>query len=222
MTFFAPLARSAAFVALMTVAACGAKKDISPEAVPLGDFALGHNIVVADKMQQVGPSREATPEEWKAAVGAEIDKIFSPYQGEKLYHVAVSVDAYALALPGIPVVLNPKSVLVISANVWDDAAGAKLNAEPKQITVFESASGKGVIGSGLTQTKEEQMANLSRNAVIKVQEWLAENPQWFGADVAVPTGAASAEEIQTLPEVALPPADGIVSQPLPENGLPAE
>ena len=61
----------------------------------------------------------------------------------------------------------------------DEAAQKKLNAEGKQITVFEGMSGETVIGTGITRTKKQQMEALSYNAVKRVEEWLLENPEWF-------------------------------------------
>jgi len=125
-------------------------------------------------------SRAATPEAWEAAIKKAVDDRFGRYNGSKLYNIGISIDAYALAPPGVPVVLKPKSVLVITANIWDDAAQKKLNPEGKQFTIFEKMSAETVVGSGLTQSKERQMEILSYNAVKKVEEWLLENPEWFG------------------------------------------
>ena len=89
------------------------------------------------------------------------------------------MDGYALAPPGIPVLLAPKSILVLSANVWDDAEARKLHAEPERITVFEGANATTIIGSGFTKTKEEQMRALSRNAARAIQNWILTNPDWL-------------------------------------------
>jgi hypothetical protein len=180
MTHSTPLRWLGALMIAALVAACGAPNDLGDAPPDLGNFRLGHNIVVTENMQMVPISRPATEEEWTAALKQAIDDRFSRFQGDKLYHIGINIDAYALAPPGIPVVVSPKSVLVISANIWDDAAGVKLHDEPRQFTVFESLSGATVVGSGLTQTKEEQMANLSRNAAYAVQRWMQENPEWFG------------------------------------------
>lgn len=179
---------------LAVLAGCAGSNDLAEPPVPLGDFALGYDIVVAKNAQKIAPSREATPEELKTALQAEIGKRFGRYEGDKLYHIAVNVDAYALAIPGVPVVVSPKSALVISVNVWDDAAGAKLNAEPKQMTVLESFSGKTVIGSGLTQSREEQIQNLAQNAAKAIENWLVKNRlEWFGE-----TAGLSEEELAAL------------------------
>jgi len=173
------LRQLAFFIGLAVLAGCGAS-DLEEPPVPLGNFALGLNIVVADNVQKVPISREASVEEWEAVMKDAVAKRFGRYEGTKLYNIGISVDGYALAPPGIPVVAAPKSVLVITANIWDDAAETKLNAEGKQFTVFESLSGETVIGTGLTRNKKEQMEALSYNAVKRVEEWLVDNPEWFG------------------------------------------
>jgi hypothetical protein len=167
-----------AFLSVVVLSACAAE-DLSKPPTPLGDFHLGYNIVVAKNAKTVGPSRPATPAEWEASLKSEIGKRTGRYDGNKLYHLGTGVDAYALAYPGIPVVLKPKSVLSVTVNVWDDSAQRKINAEPKVITVFEPFSPETFISSGLTQTKEQQMANLSANAARKINEWLVENKAWF-------------------------------------------
>ncbi|MFT4151612.1 MAG: hypothetical protein QM656_15530 [Paracoccaceae bacterium] len=176
------LARIAALVVGLSLLAACQKNDLNEPPEPMGNFALGLNIVVTEKMQKIAISREASQEEWKAAMTKAIDDRFRRYDatGTKLYNLGISVDAYALAPPGVPVVLKPRSALAITVTVWDDAAQTKLNPEAKQITVFEGMSGKTFIGSGLTQTKEEQMAILSYNAAKAVQDWMLEHPEWFG------------------------------------------
>lgn len=172
------LARMIAVLAVTLVGAC-ATDDLSQPPKAFGDFALGYNIVVAKNAQPVGPSRKATAEEWETALKTAIDARFSRYEGEKLYHIGIGVDAYALAVPGVPVVISPKSVLAITVNVWDDTAGRTVNAEPKQFTVFEGLTGDTVVGSGLTKTREEQMATLAANAARKINDWLVANAAWF-------------------------------------------
>ncbi|MDO9637224.1 MAG: hypothetical protein Q7J44_01625 [Pseudotabrizicola sp.] len=188
-----------------------AKNDLADPPVPLGDFALGLNIVVTDKTEKVPISRNATGEEWQSAMKKAVDARFGRYQGTKLYNIGISVDGYALAPPGIPVVAAPKSILVITANIWDDAAGQKLNADGKQITVFESLSGETVIGTGLTRNKQEQMDALSYNAVKRVEEWLLQNPEWFGLPPRPVPGAAVA------PTVVSAPVPGPVPRPVPAS-----
>jgi len=168
-------------IGLLVLAAC-ARNDLADPPVPLGDFGLGLNVAVADNVQMVPISRPAEPADWEAAIVKAVDDRFgaSRYQGAKLYNIGIAIDAYALAPPGVPLVVSPKSVVVITANIWDDAAEKKLNAEGRQFTVFEGLSGETLVGSGLTKSKKQQMETLAYNAVKRVEDWLLENPEWFG------------------------------------------
>lgn len=167
-------------VLLSGLGACTLPEAKNAPPADMGNFSLGYNVVLA-KDPVIGPlSRTADEGTWQTVIKDEIAKRFSGYEGDKLYHLGISVEAYVLALPGVPLVISPKSVLIFKVTAWDDAAGKKLNEEPKQITVLESVSKKTVIGSGLTQTKEQQQRNLAVNAARAVQDWLLKNPEWFG------------------------------------------
>lgn len=179
--------------ALFLLAACGGTEDIDGPLKPIGDFYLGHNIVVAANAQ-LGPfSREASAEEWEEVLGEEMERRFRRFDGDRMYHLAVSVDGYVLAVPGIPVVAAPRSVIIVGVTVWDDAAGGKINDTPHRITVLENLSGETVVSSGLTQSREQQMKNLSENAARSVENWLRQNIEWFQrpADEAPAAGADS-------------------------------
>ncbi len=209
------LRRVALFVGLSVLAACG-RNDLEDPPVPLGDFALGLNIAVADNVQKVPISREASPEEWEEVMKAAVADRFGRYGGARLYNIGISVDGYALAPPGIPVVAAPKSVLVITANIWDDATQTKLNPEGEQFTVFEGMSGETVIGTGLTRTKRKQMEVLSYNAVKRVEQWLVDHPEWFptGGGVPVPL-PAEGETVTTAQPAAMSPATSLPGLPVP-------
>lgn len=194
------LLRLVAPLALLILAACTAKDGLDDPPPELGDFRLGHNVVVGETARMVPPSRRATTEEWEAVLGAEIDKRLGRHQGEGLYHLGVSVDVYALAIPGIPVVVKPRSVLVVSVTVWDNATRSKINIDPGQLTVLENLglSGESIVGSGITQSKDQQMQNLSYAAARAIERWLAENKDWFSPDPAV-REAARAEAAVSRP-----------------------
>jgi hypothetical protein len=167
---------------LVGLTACTNPNDLDEAPVDLGAFDLGHNIVVAPNMTKGPVSRDATPEEWIASLTTAIDERFGRYEGDKLIHFGVSVEGFVLAQPGIPIVASPKSVLIINLTVWDDAAGAKLNETPEQITILESFSGKSFLGSGLTQSRETQMLGLSRNAAKQIEAYLVKKHAeegWF-------------------------------------------
>lgn len=224
------LRRVALLAGLALLAACG-RNDLEEPPVPLGDFALGLNIVVADNVQKVPISREASPEEWEEVMKEAVADRFGRYSGGRLYNIGISVDGYALAPPGIPVVAAPKSVLVITANIWDDATQTKLNPEGEQFTVFEGMSGETVIGTGLTRTKRKQMEVLSYNAVKRVEQWLLEHPEWFPAAGGVPvpkaaegeaaaTPAAAATATATAPATAAPTQPRRIPLPPPQTPSP--
>ncbi|EAQ04091.1 hypothetical protein OB2597_08114 [Pseudooceanicola batsensis HTCC2597] len=195
--------RLAALALVALVAACTDASDLSGPPADLGNFRLGHNVVVASKMRQAALSRSATEEEWVAALTKAMEERFGRYEGERLYHLGISVEGFSIAPPGVPLVVSPKSVLIVRATIWDDELGRKLNPEAKQFTVFESLTGETLVGSGLTQTREQQMQNLSRNAAKMVQNWLLQNPEWFpGIGTDDPESAPAAEEDAPAAETA--------------------
>ncbi|WP_163848850.1 hypothetical protein [Pseudooceanicola aestuarii] len=164
----------------LLVTACTNANDLDGPTRDLGDFSLGHNVVVSSKMQRGPMSREADQEVFAAAMKKAIDERFSRYDGDKMYHLGVSIEGYVLAQPGIPLVLSPKSILIVNVSVWDDLEQKKLTEKPEQITVFESLSGDTLVGSGYTKSAEEQMENLTRNAAKLIENWLVQNRDWFG------------------------------------------
>ena len=174
---------------IVAVAGCSRSgRDLDKPPVPLGDFRLGHNVVIAPKAVQGPLSRKVTKEELATSLKQAIGDRFERYEGDGLYHFGVSVEGYVLAIPGVPVVYNPKSIMIINLTVWDDAAGKKLNEEPVQLTVFESLTGETVLSSGLTQTKEEQLENLSINAAKQIEIFLkrqVDGAGWFAPEDAV-------------------------------------
>ncbi|MCU4655060.1 hypothetical protein N8I71_19640 [Roseibacterium sp. SDUM158016] len=208
--------------ALGILAACAAPDPLEEDLPDMGDFRLAHNIVVADNMQQVPPSRNATPEEWEAILTSEIDRRFGGYEGDRLYHIGIAVDGYALAPPGIPIVLSPRSVLVLSVNVWDDAAGVKLHEEPEQIMVFEGASAETmIVGSGIARNREEQMQILARNAARRIQLWMLQNPEWFNIDPdAAAAAAAEVEELAAAAEPGAEAAEAAAAECIPTDDVP--
>lgn len=171
---------AALMVAVGLVAACQTN-DLKKAPTPLGNFQLGVNVAVTDKMQVPGISRKVTPEEMKAAMTKAVaDRFAYPrYQGDNLLNIGVFVDGYLLAPPGVPIVLSPSSVMIVTVNVFDDSSGEKLNSG-QQMTVIEKGSTSTFIGSGLTQTKEKQLETLTYNVAKRIEIYLLENPEWIG------------------------------------------
>ena len=189
--------------ALLTVlAACNSARDLDGPTVALGDFYFGHNIVVAENATRGPLSREAAPEEWEEVIRTEMDRRFRRFDGDRLYHLAIGVDGYVLAMPGVPVVAAPKSALIFGVTVWDDAAGDKINERPHRITVLETLGGDSLVGSGLTRSREEQMQDLAQNAARAVENWLRENIEWFERpppEEAAPDEGLAGEAPQVVP-----------------------
>lgn len=169
-----------ALALFLTLAACDPTRDLKDPPKPMGAFKLGHNIAVA-RSPSVGPgSLTATEAEWQAAMTKAVEDRFGVYEGERLYHIGISIDGYILSILDAPLLPTPKPVLIVTANVWDDALGRKLNDEAKQITVI----GGTFAGTGVAPSKDEQMANLAASAAKAVQNWLLEHPDWLRMDGA--------------------------------------
>lgn len=196
--------------AAFALAACSVdgNKDLAEPAVPLGQFKLGHNVVIADKAVKGPLSRGVTKDELSTALQSAIADRFDRYDGDKLYHFGVSVEGYVLAAPGIPLVYSPKSLMIINVTIWDDAAGVKLNEKPQQMTIFESLSGETVLSSGLTQSKEEQLENLTVNASKQIELFLVRQQKkngWFGGLSKVTPGAgdeSAASDLDAIEDAA--------------------
>lgn len=181
--------RQAVFLlAGLCLAACTGARDLDAPLVPLGDFSLGHNVVVAPKVQTTSTvSREVPKEQLTEALQSAIAERFDRYEGAKDYHFGVSIEGYVLAKRGVPVVAAPKSAMIIRLTVWDDARGVKLNEEPEQLTVLETLDGASVVGTGWSQSAETQLLNLSRNTAQRIEDylvrmkteegWFEENPE---------------------------------------------
>lgn len=179
-----------ALFALVFLVSCEDGRDLDEAPAALGDFKLGHSIVIAPNLVKGPLSRDATKEQWIAAMDKALEDRFRRYEGEdkKLYHFGVSVEGYVLAQVGVPLVLQPKSVLIFRVTVWDDEKGIKLNEEPHEITVLESLSANTMAGSGLTQTSEEQMQNLVIKGAKALEVWLGVQQKrydWFTPNARV-------------------------------------
>ena len=181
-------------LAILTLAlglgACtDATQDLSRPVEPLGNFTLGHSIVLAPNVQRLLVSRDATPEELIEVVDGAIEKRFRRFDGGRFYHFGISVEAYSLPPPIVP----GKSALALRVTVWDDAAKTKMNEETEVINVIQ------VFESRLQLTREEQLQRLADQAALQIEQWLRERMEqddWFkapaGEATVVPAVAATA------------------------------
>ena len=133
---------------------------------------VGHTYT--DKALQWPLSRNAEGSDWNADLQAALDGRLRRYDGAQEYDVAITLEGFMLAPPGVPIVLSPKSVAVVNVFVYD-VAGQEYLAKKHQMEVFENTTGESaILGSGQSRTKEEQIAGLSLNIVDAVEEWIAE------------------------------------------------
>jgi hypothetical protein len=183
-----PIRAFALLLTALTLLACSPTQEMSATPEPLGDFRLGYNIVVVDSPELLPFSRKAEDAEWKAALEKAVADRFGRFQGTGEYHIALKLQAYALGAPGVPVIASPKTVAVVTANVWRPTG--KINPKPEDLTVWEGVNGKNIIGSGLTQSKEQQMQTLAFNTALKVEDWLRTHPEWFVPGGPVVAGTA--------------------------------
>jgi len=183
MTSFRNWFRGALFATLaLILAACAGgavQQEVPPPIKPIGDFKLGILVVNADNVEKGPMSRTATPDELKTAMQTELQRRFGVLDGSKFFNMAVSINAYALARTGIPLLLTPKSALVVTLNVWDDAKKKIITEEDKRFTVIEKLSAKSLIGSGLSMTKEQQLHEMVMLTVDKIEAYLRENEALF-------------------------------------------
>lgn len=186
------------FIVMALFMGCSSEIDPNAPLEPLGDFRLGHTVIVTKNAKLFPPSRRADLAVWKTMMIADIDKRLGRYDGEKQYHIGVHIDSYVLAIPGLPLVATPKSVLVVSLSVFDNATRQRLTEKPHQLNVFErSKKTTFIIGSGIANSKTEQMQNLSRNMARLIAKYLQQNKQWFGVAQDTETAPQAAIEAKT-------------------------
>jgi hypothetical protein len=214
-----------ALLSLAAVSACTFSNDLNKPPPDLGDFSLGYNVVVAPNLVKGPLSRTADKDQFIAIMKEAVQERFGRYEGDKLYHFGVSLEGYVLAQPGIPLVLSPKSILIINFTIWDDAKGKKLNEPPEQITVIESFGAGSLLGSGYTQNEEQQMRGLAKNAAKQIQNYLvrkSKSEHWFdgsagATDTPAPTAAKPASGKTS--EKAVAPAATTEAKPKPETAM---
>ncbi|MDC0658760.1 hypothetical protein N6L27_12185 [Leisingera sp. SS27] len=185
--------------ALALLTACG-ETQLNEAPEDLGAFQARVTHVYTDKALQWPLSRNAEHSEWTAPIENALNTRLRRYDGAQQYDVAVTLEGFMLAPPGVPVLFSPKSAVVVNVFVYD-VAEKKFLAKKHQMEIFESTTGESaVLGSGHARTKEEQIQGLAINIADKVEEWMAEQHEkegWFApraaADSASGTDAAAAE-----------------------------
>lgn len=186
----------ALFSALILLAACGETRlDEAPE--DLGAFQARVTHVYTEKALQWPLSRDADHSEWTAPIENALNTRLRRYAGAQQYDVAVTLEGFMLAPPGVPVLFSPKSAVVVNVFVYD-VANKKFLAKKHQMEIFESTTGESaLLGSGHARTKEQQIQGLAVNIADKVEEWMAENHKeqgWFAPRPAADSAGTAAPD----------------------------
>ena len=190
----------AAVTLLLGLAACASPtRDLEGPTDPIGDFKMGHIGVVAPNLQKLLVSRDVPQEEWIEVMTDVLDTRFRRFEGDRFYHLGISVEAYSLPPPIIP----GKSAVALNVTLWDDAAQAKMNEEPKQIQVIK------VFESRISNNRDERLQLLAEEAARMIEVWLREMQEtegWFTGGAAVaPTTAEGAVDAPVQAGVTVPP-----------------
>ena len=155
---------------------------------PFGDFRLGHIAVYGEDITKGPFSREATDDEIKGALYVALQQQLGQYTGNGEYHIVVIVDAYTLGKPGIPLVFSPQTALGFRLSVWDAQTMTRFDLTPEKLLFLENANRRTLFGSGLRQTREEQIVSLTQSVAQQIDTWLREQHAtkgWFDPDTEV-------------------------------------
>ncbi len=158
--------------AVIVLASCDAPSELRSDPEPIGDFRLGFVTVSAKGSNQLEMSREFEESELEETLVGAIEERLGRHAGNRWYHLAVSIEEYSLAPPGIPVVASPRSGMVIRVAVWDDASGRVLTEPPKEFVLAEPFSIQTFMGSGISRSSREQARAVSRHAARVIEDWL--------------------------------------------------
>ncbi|MEL6170052.1 MAG: hypothetical protein AAFR35_15305 [Pseudomonadota bacterium] len=155
---------------------------------PIGDFRLAEVRVDASAATMGPLSREVAPEVIEAALRSSLTERLRAYDGDGLYVVEVDVRSYVLAQPGIPLLLSPRSILILDIGVQDVETGSTFASGDDRVIAFEGLmSGVPFLPSGLVKSSDQQLSNLANEAAILAERALERSAdRWFVADPARP------------------------------------
>lgn len=164
---------AAAISAMLLVASCSQSgEDLAADPEPFGDFKLATVHVRADDSQTLPLARDAAAEELEAALEAELERRLGRYSGETRYSIEVEVAGHFIAPAGVPIVFSPRSTMALHVKVRERATRRAMNEDPRLFLVGEPFSGKTLVGSGLVQSKEEQIQALAERSAYLIERWL--------------------------------------------------
>ncbi|MEX5579836.1 hypothetical protein [Pseudophaeobacter sp. A-200-2] len=176
------MTRLLAFLGLFALLSACTETLLDEPPEDLGAFRVRVAHVYAEKALKWPMSRAAEQSEWIEPMKTALEARLRRYDGPQEYDVAVTLEGFMLAPPGVPVLFNPKSVAVVNVFVYD-VEKEEFLADKHQMEIFEDTTGESaIVGSGHSRTKEEQIAGLSLNIADAVEEWMAEQHKengWF-------------------------------------------
>lgn len=138
----------------------------------LGDFRLGHNVIVAPKITRGEGSIVVPKQVFVGAVEKSNVEQFKVYSGSSLYHLGISLEGYTVSPPET---LGFRSALIAAVTVWNDTTSSKLNQNPKVFTVTYDPMSTDV-------NTATQVTNLSKKLSTEIEKWLViQNTEsdWF-------------------------------------------
>ena len=171
----------------LTLFGCS-KLNLERPSDPFGDFRLGQVAIYSEDITKGPFSREASADEIKGALYIALQQQLGQYSGTGEYHIVVIVDAYTLGRPGIPLVFSPQTALGFRLSVWDATTMTRYDLTPEKLLFLENATAKTMFGSGLRQTREEQIVSLTKSVAQQIDTWLREQHEtkgWFDPNTKV-------------------------------------
>lgn len=171
----------------LTLFGCS-KLNLERPSDPFGDFRLGQIAIYGDDITKGPFSRDASADEIKGALYVALQQQLGQYSGAGEYHIVVIVDAYTLGKPGIPLVFSPQTALGFRISVWDAITMTRYDLTPEKLLFLENANQRTLFGSGLRQTREEQIVSLTQSVAQQIDTWLREqyaNKGWFDPETEV-------------------------------------
>jgi len=171
----------------LTLFGCS-KLNLERPSDPFGDFRLGQIAIYGDDITKGPFSRDASADEIKGALYVALQQQLGQYSGAGEYHIVVIVDAYTLGKPGIPLVFSPQTALGFRISVWDAITMTRYDLTPEKLLFLENANQRTLFGSGLRQTREEQIVSLTQSVAQQIDTWLREqyaNKGWFDPETVV-------------------------------------
>ncbi len=143
-----------------------------PIVKPIGDFRLGHVTVNAREAETTEWGRPATEMQLTDAVRKAVRDRFGPLRGRSWYHLGITLDAYLLPPPGVPIVASPRAILVAQVQVWDDRTQSILNPRAESFAVRESTNAETLVGSGYNYDAAAQLERVSKSLALQIERWL--------------------------------------------------